>query len=169
MDWNKLKAEYISGGTSYRKLAEKYKDEGITFDKLKNIAVKEGWAKLKERAKDKATTKMVNSVANDISKKSIKINDVADKLLDKMSLLLDEFEGLDTQSIKHLTSALKDIKDIKGIKSDIDLREQEARIDKLRKDVEADKTFEDKPCGVVLMPPIMPDLTPPSEEEDDNG
>ena len=41
---------------------------------------------------------------------------------------------LDSQSIKHFTSALKDIKDIKGIKSDLDLREQEARIEKLRKD-----------------------------------
>ena len=134
MDWNKLKAEYISGGTSYRKLAEKYKDEGVTFDNLKNIAVKEGWAKLREQAKDKATTKMVNSVAKDIAKKTTKIDDVADKLLDKIINLLDVSEFVDSQVIKQCTSALKDIKDIKGIKSDIDLREQEARIDKLRKD-----------------------------------
>lgn len=139
MDWNKLKAEYIAGGTSYRKLAEKYKDEGVTFDNLKNIAVKEGWAKLREQAKDKATTKMVNSVAKDISKKSVKMNDVADKLLDKIIILLDESEFVDSQVIKQCTSALKDIKDIKGIKSAIDIREQEARIDKLRKDAMDEK------------------------------
>ena len=165
MDWNKLKAEYISGGTSYRKLAKKY---DIEYHSLQRIATKEGWAKLKSQAKAKSEAKIVNTVASDIAKKSVKINDVADKLLDKISLLLDEFEGLDTQSIKHLTSSLKDIKDIKGIKSDIDLREQEARIDKLRKDIEEDQVRDDKPCGVVLMPPIMPNLTPPSEE-DDNG
>ena len=167
MDWNKLKAEYIAGGISYRKLAEKYKDKGVTFDNLKNVAVKEGWAKLREQAQNKATTKMVNSIAQDITKKTTKINDVADKLLDKISSLLDDFEMLDTQGIKHLTSSLKDIKDIKGIKSDIDLREQEARIDKLRKDIEKDNVAEDRPFGVVLMPPIMDSLTPPSEEEDD--
>ena len=167
MDWNKLKAEYIAGGTSYRKLAEKYKDEGVTFDNLKNIAVKEGWAKLKEQAKDKATTKMVDTIAKDITKKSVKIDDTADKLLEKIVGLLDRFPLLDSQTIKQCTSALKDIKDIKGIKSEIDIREQNARIDKLRKEIDSDKPNDDKPYGVLLMPPIMPTLTPPSEVEED--
>ncbi len=140
MEWNKLNAEYRAGGTSYRKLAEKYKDEGVTFDNLKNIAVKEGWAKLKEQAKDKATTKMVDTIAKDISKKSVKIDDVADKLLDKIVDLLDALEVADSQTIKHCTSALKDIKDIKGIKSKLDIKEQEARIDKLRKDAMEEDT-----------------------------
>lgn len=167
MDWNKLKAEYIAGGTSYRKLAEKYKDEGVTFDNLKNIAVKEGWAKLKEQAKNKATTKMIDTIANDISKKSVKIDSVADKLLDKISDLLETSENIDSQMIKQCTSALKDIKDIKGVKSEIDLKEQNARIDKLRKEIESDQAHEDKPYGVLLMPPIMPTIVPPSEDEDD--
>ena len=136
MDWNKLKAEYIAGGTSYRKLAAKY---NVSFNTLTGVAIREGWANLKKQAQNKSTTKMVNAVANDMAKKSTKINDVADKLLDKISDLLDDFEGLDTQAIKHLTSSLKDIKDIKGVKSDIDLREQEARIDKLRKDAEEEQ------------------------------
>ena len=137
MDWNKLKAEYIAGGISYRKLADKY---GVSFNTLKTIAIKNKWSELKQQADNKATTKIVNSIAQDKSKKSVKINDVADKLLDKISSLLDNFEMLDTQGIKHLTSSLKDIKDIKGIKSDIDLREQEARIDKLRKDAMEEQT-----------------------------
>ena len=137
MDWNKLKAEYIAGGTSYRKLAEKY---GVSFNNLKNVAVKEGWAKLKEQAENKATTKMVNAISNDIAKKSTKINDVADKLLEKIIDLLDASDLADSQTIKQCTSALKDIKDIKGIKSEIDLREQEARIDKLRKEAMDENT-----------------------------
>ena len=166
MDWNKLKAEYIAGGTSYRKLAEKYKDEGVTFDKLKNIAVKQGWAELRQQAKDKAATKMVDEVAKDIAKNSIKINDVTDKLLDRILKLLESNAELGSQSIKNLTSSLKDIKSIKDIKSDIDLEEQQARIDKLRKDIESEQT-EDRPYGVVLMPPIMPAIIPPSEDEND--
>lgn len=165
MDWNKIKAEYIAGGTSYRKLADKY---GIPFSNLKNTAIKEGWVKLREQAKNKANTKMVNDVAKDISKNAVKINAVADKLLDKIVYILNISEGIDSQVIKQLTSSLKDIKEIKGVKSEIDLKEQNARIDKLRKDIEADKVTDDKPCGVVLMPTIMPDLVPPSEE-DDNG
>lgn len=148
MDWNKIKAEYIAGGTSYRKLAEKYKDEGVTFNNLKLVAGKEGWANLRKQAMDKATTKMVNDVAKDISKNAVKINDVADKLLDKIVKLLDEFDGIDSQSIKQLTSSLKDIKDIKGVKSDIDLKEQNARIDKLRKDAMEEQT--DKEVEVVM-------------------
>lgn len=166
MDWNKLKAEYIAGGTSYRKLAEKYKDEGVTFDKLKNIAVKQGWAELRQQAKDKAATKMVDEVAKDIAKNSIKINDVTDKLLDRILKLLESNAELGSQSIKNLTSSLKDIKNIKDIKSDIDIEEQQARIDKLRKDIESEQT-EDRPYGVLLMPPIMPAIVPPSEDESD--
>ena len=72
------------------------------------------------------------------AKRSAKISDVADMLLDKISNTLAIMDVVDSQSIKHFTSALKDIKDIKGIKSDIDLKEQEARIAKLQKEAEAD-------------------------------
>lgn len=166
MDWDKIKAEYISGGTSYRKLAEKY---NVSFNTIQGIAKREKWVELRNQAKDKSTTKMVNSIAKDIAENAVKINTVADKLLDKIVTLLDNLEVADSQTIKQCTSALKDIKDIKGVKSDIDLKEQEARIDKLRKDIDAGDGSEDKPCGVVLMPPIMDSLTPPSEEEDADG
>ena len=138
MDWNKIKAEYIAGGTSYRKLAEKYK---VERNKIQKRATKEGWPQLKSQAQAKSESKMVDSVAKDIAKKSVKINDVADKLLEKISTMIVEHEEIlyNSQSLKHITSALKDIKDIKGLKSDIDLREQEARINKLRKDAEEEQ------------------------------
>ena len=69
--------------------------------------------------------------------------------------------------IKDLASAIKNLKEIKGIKSEIDLKEQKARIKKLEKEIEANNPNGDKPYGVVLMPPIMADLTPPKEEEDE--
>ena len=143
MGWSKLKAEYIAGGTSYRKLAEKY---GVSFNTIQGVAKQEKWVELRNQVKDKSTTKMVESIAQDITKNAVKINNVADKLLDKISLMLDEYDELDSQSIKHFTSALKDIKDVKGIKSDIDMREQEARIEKLRKETED----EQKDTSVVV-------------------
>ena len=138
MDWNKIKAEYISGGTSYRKLAEKYK---VPFSTLKEHARKEQWTDLREKARHKADTLFAKKIGTKEAKKSIKINDVADKLLDKISQMIEEHEEIlyNSQSLKHITSALKDIKDIKGLKSDIDIREQEARINKLRKDAEEEQ------------------------------
>lgn len=135
MDWKKIKAEYIAGGTSYRKLAKKY---GVSFSTLRNIAIREKWTDLREQANNKSVTKLVESIGEQNGTYTVSINDVADKLLDKISDMLTH-EGLTTQSIKHLTSAIKDIKEIKGIKSDIDLKEQNARIDKLQKEIEGEK------------------------------
>lgn len=144
MDWNKLKAEYIAGGTSYRKLAEKY---DVSFAILRREAERGNWTKLKAQAKQKADTKIVNAVSQKIADKSVKINDVADKLLDKITETIETIE-FDALSIKQLASALKDIKDIKGIKSDLDIREQEARIDKLRKEAEGESN--DNEIEVVM-------------------
>ena len=135
MDWNKLKAEYIAGGISYRKLAEKH---GVSFNTLKDIAVGEKWTDLRQQAHNDATTKIIQTVVEENTNYAASIYDVADKLLEKILSMLSQ-EGLTTQNIKHLTSAIKDIKDIKDIKSEIDLKEQNARIDKLRKEINGEK------------------------------
>ena len=135
MNWKKIKAEYIAGDTSYRKLAEKY---GVSFSTLKEIARREKWTDLKDQARHKADTKFADLMGERQANRSAKINDVADALLNKISDTLALMDVVDSQSIKHFTSALKDIRDIKGIKSEVDLREQEARIAKLQKEVAAD-------------------------------
>lgn len=137
MDWKQIKSEYIAGGTSYRKLAEKY---GVSFSTLKEIARKEKWTDLREKAQHKADTKFADMIGEKQAVRSAKIIDVADKLLDKISDTIDALDVIDSQSLKHFTSALKDLKDIKGIKSDIDLKEQEARIAKLQREAQAEET-----------------------------
>lgn len=133
MDWKRIKAEYIAGGTSYRKLAEKY---GVSFNTLKTHAVEEQWYKLRQQKDKRTTTKIVESLSDKDAEKAVDIIDVADKLLTKISELMDAIP-LDTQSMKHLTSALKDLKEIKGFKSNADMREQEARIRNLERQAEA--------------------------------
>jgi uncharacterized protein YjcR len=134
VDWKKIKAEYIAGGTSYRKLAEKY---NVSFSTLRKVAAKEQWTELRNKTRAKMDTKISESVSDKEADKALNIIDVADKLLGKISELMDAVP-LDTQSMKHLTSALKDLKEIKGFKSDADMREQEARIKNLEKQAEAD-------------------------------
>lgn len=131
IDWASVKAEYIAGNIGGRKLCEKH---GIPYHKFRKVSEREKWTALKAQAKQEESANIVKSVAKENAKHTLKLYAVADKLLQKIEDTLDEMDVLDSQSIKHFTSALKDIKDIKGVKSDIDLKEQEARIEKLRKD-----------------------------------
>lgn len=167
MDWNQIKSEYIAGGTSYRKLADKYKNDGVTLSALRRIAIKENWVGLREQAVIETNTKMIEDVSTKNASHAQKILDVADKLLDKISESLDNLPALTSQSIKNFTSALKDLKEIKGIKSDADMREQEARIKKLMKDAEEGiSTDSEAYTGVLLLPPIM-EMSMPTEEDAD--
>lgn len=146
MDWKKIKTEYISGNISYRKLAEKH---GVSFNTLKRHAVEEEWHKLRQQKDEKATTKIINSISEREAKKANKIIDVADKLLDKISAMIDKAEDYNTQNIKNLTSALKDLKEIKGYKTDVDLREQEARIANLERQAQAVEESKDITVTIV--------------------
>lgn len=132
-DWKKIKAEYIAGGTSYRKLAEKY---GVPRSNIERRAKAEKWTKLRGQAEGKAEAKIIETVSKKQAAKVDKIIDIADLLLIKITELI--VAGvIDTQGLKHLTSALKDLKEIKGFKSEADMREQEARIAKLVKEATA--------------------------------
>lgn len=142
-DWKKIKAEYIAGGTTYRALAKKH---GVSFTTLQRTAKKEGWITLRRQADDKTTAIMVDKVSSKNANTGLKINAVADKLLFKLSETIDATEVLDGQTLKQFTSALKDLRDIKGEKSLLDLREQEARIAKLQKDA----VVEDKSTEITI-------------------
>ena len=136
-NWKKIKAEYIRGGTSQRKLAKKY---DVPLGTLQKIAAKEKWCDKRKQSECKEDAIITESIAEENASKALKIYDVADKLLDKILFNLENSDVLGSQEVKHYTSALKDIKDIKDIKSEIDLKEQNARIDKLRKEAEDEQT-----------------------------
>lgn len=131
-NWKKIKAEYISGGTSYRKLAQKY---SVSFNTLTKRAKLENWTDLRKQKDEKFTTKIVETVAEREAKKNTTLQDTADALLQRIheGVISGEFV-IDTQSIKQITGALKDLQQIKGVKSELDMQEQIARIDKLRKE-----------------------------------
>ena len=140
-DWKKVKAEYIRGGTSYRKLAEKF---GVSFSSVKRHAVAEKWTDLRSKSEEKATSKMIEKVAGQEAKRVEAIDTIADKILQQIS------DGLDDGSIQALgrgwrdiTGALKDIRDIKGLKSDLDMKEQLARIEKLRREAQTEEANKD--------------------------
>jgi transposase-like protein len=141
VDWKRIKAEYIAGGTSYRKLAEKY---DVSFSTLRKVAAKEQWTELRNKTRAKTDTKISDSISDKEADKAVNIIAVADKLLNKIAEVIDLVS--DTQGLKHISSALKDIKDIKGFKSSADMREQEARIRNLEKQAQE----EDKDTTVIV-------------------
>jgi uncharacterized protein YjcR len=161
IDYSKLKKEYLRGNISYRELAKKY---GVPFGTLRKVAAKEQWTQLRTQVRAKADTKIIDAISDKEAERAVDIVDVADKLLGKISELMDAVP-LDTQSMKHLTSALKDLKDIKGYKSELDLKEQMARIKKLELEAAYREDDDDKPSGVVLMPAITEELKPPIKGE----
>lgn len=160
VDWKEIKAEYIAGGISYRGLADKY---DIPRSNIERRAKAERWTELRRQAEDKATAKMVDAISKHGAKKADKIIDAADKLLKKIAELAEIID--DTQGIKQLSSALKDIKDIKGYKTAADMREQEARIARLEKDTLKDND-DTSFTGVVLLPQIAPAPIPPEDDDE---
>ena len=145
MVWQKIKAEYIAGGTSYRKLADKY---GVSRTTLERKAKDEKWSELRRQAEGKAEAKMVNA----ISEKNAKIDDkyfrLVDKLFDKAEEVIDNTPVWQAYNIKEMATALKYLKECKGVKSEADMREQEARIAKLQKEAEEEK--QDKDITIVF-------------------
>ena len=185
MDWESAKAEYIAGGTSYRKLAEKY---GVTLAVLRSVAQREEWVKLRTQAQHRANTEIVRSVSKKKAKKTVdklkRVSDLTDKLLDKLEQAINELDIqlykdvvkekvieynnelrpdkptketiheeekvievktiVDRSGLKAIASSLRDIKEIQMLKSELDKQEQEARIDKLRREAmrDADNTSE---------------------------
>ena len=165
MDWNKIKAEYIAGGTSYRKLAEKY---GVSFSTLRKVAAKEQWTDLRNKAEAKRNTKL----ANDIGEKSAKIDEkyfrLVDMLLDKAEELILTTPIWQPTGLKELATTMKYLKECKGVKSELDIEEQRERINKLRREAEVGNQDDGKPKGVILLPIVGDKLTPPIEEDDND-
>lgn len=132
MDFKRIKAEYIAGAKSLRELAIKYKASEST---LRKVAAKEQWKELRNKTRTKMDEKISDSISDKEADKTVTIIEVADKLLAKITEFVDDIP-LSTRSMKELTSALKDLKEIKGYKSDADMREQEARIAKLQREAQ---------------------------------
>lgn len=125
VDWQAIKTEYIAGGTSYRKLAQKY---GVSKTTLTKTAIREGWVDLRNQTDSKTTAKIIESASKKNAKRLIKLGDAADKLIEKICANIDDSDFLDADSCKKYSSALRDLMIVKGVKSELDVEEQKARI-----------------------------------------
>ena len=185
-DWQAIKTEYITTDTSYRKLAQKY---GIGYQAICHRSQDEGWIAMREQHKNKTVTNAIDKISKKQSDKMSRIDDLADKLLEKLEQAITELDLqlfkhtdktkvieynndrrpdkptketiheeeklleaksiVDRQGLKQIASALKDIKEVKMLRSELDQQEQRARIANLEK--QADKTEDNKePIKVII-------------------
>ena len=139
MDWNKIKTEYIKGGTSYRKLCDKY---DVSLSTLKRVAHEENWVGLREQCKTKSATKIVEIESDRQADRMRRLLTVSDKLLMAVEDAVEKFQAgelmLDKGALKSLSGTIKDIKEIQSIKTELDIEEQKARIANLKRQAEAD-------------------------------
>lgn len=137
MDWDAIKTEYITTDTSYRKLAEKYK---VSFSTLRKIAAKEHWTELRHNVEAKRDTELVEKLGKKTAKIDSKYYDLVDKLFDKAEWVIENTPVWTVNAIKEMATAMKYLKECKGVKSDADMREQEARIANLNRQAAVDDT-----------------------------
>ena len=179
VDWNEIRMEYILGGVSYRELAAKY---GVPLATLAERAKAEKWVELRRQAHDKAITKTVEAAAKQNARVDDRINRLANRLIDKLEKAVDELdmktvtmkttmktgaakvtteykkldmekEGpVDKGGLQQLTNTLRDLKSILDVRSELDRKEQEARIEALRARSSSGNDDDDN-TGVILMPP----------------
>lgn len=82
VNWKKIKAEYLAGDISYRKLADKY---GVSEAALTRKAVKDEWAKkrdeVRSKSEAKAKQKIVEKTAETMADNAEIASDIKHSLL----------------------------------------------------------------------------------------
>lgn len=135
MDWNVIQQEYIADeSTSYRKLAQKY---GVSVDAIYKRSKKENWQEQRKQLKEKTITKSIEKISKDRAATVKKYDNMVGNMARKLERAIEAVDPKDTTAIRRLTASLCDLRELLGVKSDADSREQEARIANLRK--QADK------------------------------
>lgn len=146
MDWNALREEYISDEScSYRKLASKYE---VSVDAIYKRSKAEKWREQRKQLNEKTITKSLEKISDKKAKQAAKYNDMVDTMTAKLTAAIESVDPKDTTAVRRLTASLCDLKELLGIKSEADSREQEARIANLRR--QADKEDEGNAPTLVV-------------------
>ena len=144
INWNAIRTDYITSNISYRALEKKY---GINYKVIADKGKAEGWKELRSQHSHNTLTKMLESDIDQKVSSATRLETVADKVLDIIEAHINALDPMevDTQSLKHISGVLKDIKEVKRNRKD--LEEQDARIAKLRREAEKE---EDTNTEVVI-------------------
>ena len=131
MNWRKIKAEYIAGGISQRKIAAKY---GVPFGTLQKRARVEKWNVKRQGAEDAMVEKVTQKTAETVADNAVLLEKIKTKLLQRLDEMVDTFptkaqemklkdKGIETvyrmRDIAAVYAALED----KTIKANVDIED----------------------------------------------
>lgn len=114
INWHKIHAEYVAGGISQRKLAQKYK---IPWSTLEKRAAREKWATDREQARTKVMEDAVQIAADSVANNAVLVAEIKRKGLETLNRLLDQFNELNCTEHRDITKTSVDIKRLKDITS----------------------------------------------------
>lgn len=151
MEWSKIKHEYVTTDTSYRKLAAKY---GVSSTAIAAKSKEEHWLEQREQYLHRTyTTSIEQSVKTDADRIA-KQRDLADRVLDELG---KSVAGATLAELKQISGV---IRDLQSIKTDADLEEQAQRIANLRRQAgTVEPEIED---NAYVSAELFPDETPHS-------
>lgn len=145
-NWNKIKAEYLAGGTSYRKLCAKY---GVPLSTLRRKAQAEQWVQLQEQVEHKIDDSLVEKVVSRELEEAVDFDTLVDEMMLRVKIAIYNVDTNNAKAVNLLVGALKDLQKIKGLdRSDLDAAEQKARIKALEAKSETQK--DDSNDGLVI-------------------
>lgn len=145
MDWSRIRKDYIAGRGSYRELSAKY---GVPYRTLADRAKAEKWVELRNQSRAKAASKTVEAVADANGRVQTRMQDAAEALMGKVVEGVLAADPVDAKNLKAYSGVLRDLKEVLDLRAPLDIKEQEARIEKLRR--EAEKEREDRNREVVV-------------------
>ena len=138
VNWRKIKAEYIAGGISQRKLAEKY---GVSASNLMRRANREGWNKRREAAESKAIAKTeqrtVEKTAELASDNAVLLERAKTGLLRRVVDMIENYPATSAAEVKTkqngaiLKYSMKDIAAVLSVLEDKTAKGQSADMEDL--------------------------------------
>lgn len=93
LDWDSIKAEYVSGTTPVREISKKY---GVSEGRIYRKATSEGWKKLREKVRKKTEEKYVARCARTRARELTVISSAAEKMAALLERTVDELAEMET-------------------------------------------------------------------------
>lgn len=88
-----------------------------------------------DNTSDSSVSASIPTTESTAAERSARISSIADSIVDKLSSAIDELDATDTQKLRHVVSALKEIKDLQSLSLGDEVTERALRLRELRSKV----------------------------------
>ena len=160
-DWNELEREFLTG--NYKSVNQFFKEKGISRNKS-SIEKTRSWEQKKHTKNTKKTHRIVEKViekqAEIEAEQKIKINDVAQRLLEKIDIATDELNKYVNKKTRK-TKKKFTIKDATGTKIDNEIITEEMKIEEVASIINK--------SGLKTLASALKDLSDILKDDDNNS